>query len=130
MKKKTNRLLSKSEISRNVLAQWMANACIYLLPKTGLAFYNYKGTFSIILMAVVSSHKHISINSGSYGGNSDGTVFANCTFGKASLTDDQSLHVPPTKSLTCTEISMPNVLVADEAFALKTNRTRLYARLN
>ena len=80
-------------------------------------------------MAVVNSHKHISINSGSYGGNSDGTVFANCTFGKAAHTDDQSLHVPPTKSLTCTDISMPNVLVADEAFTLKTNKTRRFRRL-
>ena len=49
---------------------------------------------------------------------------------KASLTGDPSLHVPPTKSLPCTDISVSNVLIADEAFALKTNKTRRYASLN
>lgn len=53
-------------------------------PNTGTMFYNYKKTFSIVLMALVDAHcNFIAVNVGAYGKSSDGGVLANSNLGKA-----------------------------------------------
>lgn len=93
--------------------------------RSGSAYFNYKGTFSIVLMAIVdASYKYLMIDVGSYGSNSDGGIFANTPFGKLWLTNDSSLRVPKSEILPYSDISAPLVLVADEAFPLKDNILR------
>ena len=54
--------------------------------KSGSLYFNYKGTFSLNLMALVdANYKFTYIDIGDYGSNADGSVFKNCEFGKHSL---------------------------------------------
>ncbi|XP_046472514.1 uncharacterized protein [Neodiprion pinetum] len=92
---------------------------------SGSVFFNYKKTFSIVLMALVDAdYRFIAIDVGAYGKNSDGGIFANCAFGKA--IDDGRLNVPPAKPLPGTNVPVPHVIVGDEAFPLKKNIMRPY----
>ena len=51
---------------------------------TGSLYYNYKNTFSIVLLALVDAHlQFLAIDVGAYGRNSDGEIFANSNLGKA-----------------------------------------------
>lgn len=52
-------------------------------PKSGTSFYNYKQTFSMVLMALVDAHyKFISIDIGSIGRFSDANIFSIGTLAK------------------------------------------------
>ncbi|XP_060597835.1 uncharacterized protein LOC132751651 [Ruditapes philippinarum] len=94
---------------------------------TGSLHFNYKGTFSIVLMALVDANLQFTmIDIGSYGRNSDGGVFAHSKFGTA-LSCNQ-LHLP----LACVmpgaeELGpMPYVILGDEAFPLQEHIMRPY----
>ncbi|CAM4571747.1 unnamed protein product [Leuciscus chuanchicus] len=89
---------------------------------SGSLFYNYKGTFSIVLLADVDARYCFRIiDVGSYGKSSDGGTLANCPFGNGlrsgtlGLLEDTLLpgaeHLGP----------QPHVFVADEAFPLRRN---------
>lgn len=52
--------------------------------KSGSRYFNYKGSFSIIVMALVDAKcRFIYVDFGSYGRNSDGGIFAKSSLGKA-----------------------------------------------
>jgi hypothetical protein len=97
--------------------------CVALLsflqaPKcSGSLYYNYKGTHSIVLMAVVDAHyKFILIDVGAYGRNSDGGIFANSCFGK--LLANGVLNIPQPSHLPTYQVddAVPYVIVGDEGF--------------
>ncbi|XP_071055071.1 uncharacterized protein [Onthophagus taurus] len=91
----------------------------------GSLYYNYKGTCSIVLLAVTNAHsKFTMIDVGAYGKNSDESIFANCSFSKTFQND--TLHFPANKPLPGCDESMPHVIVGDEAFPLKKNLMRPY----
>ncbi len=86
---------------------------------TGSQFYNYKGTFSIVLLAVVDTlYRFLVIEVRGFGRSDDAGVIANSLFGLAlsagtlQLPDDQPQpgadHRGP----------QPHVLVTEEAFPL------------
>lgn len=76
-------------------------------------------------MAVVDAQcKFIMIDAGGYGKNSDGSIFANCNFGKRFR--EGKLDFPDDAPLHGTEEPLPHILVGDEAFPLHRNLMRPY----
>ncbi|XP_031332700.1 protein ALP1-like [Photinus pyralis] len=92
---------------------------------SGSQFFNYKKTFSIVLLALVDAHyTFIAVDIGGYGRNSDGGLFANSNLGRA--LEKNKLNVPIDTELPNTSTSMPFVIVGDEAFPLKRYLLRPY----
>lgn len=93
--------------------------------KSGLLYFNYKKTFSIVLLALVDAHYNfIAVDVGAYGKNSDSGIFEKSNFGKALERD--KLSVPRDAVLPGTQNLTPHVIVGDEAFPLKTYLMRPY----
>ncbi|XP_035432552.2 uncharacterized protein LOC118264220 [Spodoptera frugiperda] len=85
---------------------------------SGSLYYNYKGTFSIVLMALVdANYKFIYVDVGCNGRISDGGVFANCSLSNA--LSNGSLNIPPPMPLPGRAKYVPYVIIADDAFPLK-----------
>uniref|UniRef100_A0AAZ3QEB9 DDE Tnp4 domain-containing protein n=1 Tax=Oncorhynchus tshawytscha TaxID=74940 RepID=A0AAZ3QEB9_ONCTS len=97
-------------------------------PCSGLQFYNYKGTYSVVLLAVVDAiYCFRVVDVGAYCKGSDGGTLRDSAFGQA-LQDD-TLEIPPPASLPGAEDlgPVPHVFVSDEAFPLRPNLMRPYA---
>lgn len=94
-------------------------------PNSGSLFFNYKQTFSIVLLAVVdANYKFVAVDIGSYGKNSDGGIFSNSRLGER--LEKNTLNIPPETMLPGTGTVVPHVLVGDEAFPLKLYLMRPY----
>lgn len=92
---------------------------------SGTDYFNYKKFFSIILLAVVDANYCFTvIDVGATGRQSDGGVLGNTCFFKK--LEANELHLPDSKSLPNTSISLPNYFLGDEAFPLKTFLMRPY----
>ncbi|KAK7175588.1 hypothetical protein R3I93_002497 [Phoxinus phoxinus] len=92
---------------------------------SGSLFFNYKGTYSVVLLAVVDAQYCFRVvDVGCYGRTSDGGVLANSTFGQALR--DGTLGLPQDALLPGAEHlgPQPHVFVADEAFPLRRNLMR------
>ncbi|XP_072159792.1 uncharacterized protein [Bemisia tabaci] len=91
--------------------------------KSGSLFFNYKKEFSIVLLALVDAdYRFITVDVGSYGRNSDGGIFRSSSLGKSLA--NGTLNIPPPKALPYSEVTVPMVIVGDEAFPLLTNSMR------
>ncbi|XP_058465563.1 uncharacterized protein LOC131439048 [Malaya genurostris] len=92
---------------------------------SGSLYYNYKKTFSIVLLALVDSHGNFTaVDVGSFGKNSDGGIFAKSRLGV--FLEHNKLSVPADTYLPGTNQLAPYVIVGDEAFPLKTYLLRPY----
>lgn len=97
--------------------------------KSGSAFYNYKGYFSVVLLGVADADGlFLSVNVGEYGRNSDGRVLKESSFGKALFSDRLQLPEPVPLPGDDANKLFPFYFVADEAFPLTTNIMKPYAR--
>ncbi|KAK9679565.1 DDE superfamily endonuclease [Popillia japonica] len=91
---------------KHVVVQCPANS--------GSKYYNYKGTFSIVLLALVDNNYNLScINIGSYGSYSYERIFAKSALQKA--VEENSLNIPT-----------GSVILRDEEFPLKTYLMKPY----
>ncbi|XP_066970013.1 putative nuclease HARBI1 [Macrobrachium rosenbergii] len=87
---------------------------------SGSLSFNYKGTNSIVLMALVdANYKFLYIDVGCNGRISDGGVFANCSLSQA--LENNILNVPNGRPLDYTRSNrqIPLVAIGDDAFPLK-----------
>ena len=92
---------------------------------SGSEFYNYKGTHSIVLMAVCDSNYCFTLlDIGNYGRHSDGGVLSNSVFGQAM--ERGSLGLPDPDYIGSQRILLPYYFVSDSAFPLKTYMLRPY----
>ncbi|GFY44981.1 DDE Tnp4 domain-containing protein [Trichonephila inaurata madagascariensis] len=87
-------------------------------PKSGSRFHNYKGTFSIILLACVdANYKFVLVDIGAEVHNSDGGVFRNSIFGQS--LEKGTLQLPCPLEIPGTTNILPFLFIGDEAFPLK-----------
>ena len=96
---------------------------------SGSMYFNYKGTFSLVLMALVDAdYRFIYVDIGDYGSNADGSIFKNSCFGQAFI--NGQLNIPPPKQLPNFPEGgkLPHCFVADEAFPLRIDLMRPFPR--
>ena len=89
-------------------------------PKlTGTQYCNYKGFFSIVLMAVCDANYCFTIiDLGQYGSNNDSCVLASSVMGE--MFDNGEMNLPaPSKIYQSSEQDLPYFLLGDEIFPLK-----------
>lgn len=87
---------------------------------SGATFINYKGTFSIVLMALVdANYKFLFVDVGCNDRVSDGGVFNRSTLNIEMQTN--SIGLPPARLLPGSDVECPFYIVADDAFALRKN---------
>lgn len=106
---------------KRVLIQKPANS--------GSLYFDYKGDFSIILMALVDSdYKFLYIDVGTNGRGSDAGVWSRCSL-SAGL-ENNSVSLPPPEFLPNSSTESPYVIVGDDAFPLKTYLMKPYPGLD
>lgn len=94
---------------------------------SGSLYFNYKGHYSIVLLALVNAKKEfIMVDAGMNGRISDGGVMFYSRFGE--IFQENKLNLPPPASLPNTTDLFPFVFVADEAFALHNNLLKPYSQ--
>lgn len=105
--------------------------CVVRAPfRSGSLYYNYKKTFSVVLMAACDyNYKFILVDVGSYGGHNDASVFSDSEIGRS--LKEGKLNIPRGReklpgSNTLTEY----FFVADEGFPLSKTIMRPYSGRN
>ncbi|XP_067320953.1 uncharacterized protein, partial [Anolis sagrei] len=115
-------------VSKQFLDRWNVPHCLGAIYgkhivirkpiNSGSHYHNYKGTKSIVLLAVVdANYKFRYIYVGTQGRISDGGVWNKCNLKE--LIDVNTLDMPPAHPLPGQDIPTPYVFLADDAFRLK-----------
>lgn len=93
---------------------------------SGSEYFNYKKTFSVVLLALVdSNYNFMYADIGSQGRISDGGVFKHSSLWQKIASD--TLNLPKPRSLTSADnVDLPYVFLADGAFALHNNIMKPY----
>nr|CAI5837431.1 unnamed protein product [Callosobruchus analis] len=91
---------------------------------TGSDFFNYKGDFSVVLLALVDANYSFTyVDIGCKGRISDGGIFKNTAL---CANIRENLNLPQPYPLPGRSKPMPHVIVADDAFALDVNLMKPY----
>ena len=100
-------------------------------PNLGSLYFNYKKSFSIVLLAVVDAdYLFTAVDIGSYGSSSDSGILNSCPMGVA--LEQQQFNIPRAEPLRNAEEygPLPYVIVGDEGFPLKDDLLRPYSGKN
>lgn len=98
-------------------------------PNSFGAFFNYKKTFSIHLLAVANStYEFIYVDVGASGRQGDAGVFARSSFGQA--LNGSQLNLPANSVLPGTNDLFPYIFVADNAFPIGQNLLKPFSGTN
>ncbi|CAH1999865.1 unnamed protein product [Acanthoscelides obtectus] len=85
---------------------------------SGSYFYNYKGHHSVVLMAIANAKYHfVYIDAGMNGRISDGGVLQNTVYFEK--LENNELHIPSSETITGSNLHLPYVFLADDAFKLR-----------
>ena len=94
---------------------------------SGSQYYNYKGYYSIIMLAVVdANYKFMYVDVGSYGADSDAGIFRHC--GLFNALEQVKARLPPCEQLPDGDTDTPYFLIGDDAFALKSWMVKPYSK--
>lgn len=96
-------------------------------PNSGSLFFNYKKTYSIVLLAACN-HKYMFtlVDVGSYGGNSDGGIFTSSEIYTA--LQEGTLNIPKgTANLPGSNIKLLCFFLGDSGFPISNNMMRPYS---
>ena len=96
---------------------------------SGSLFLNYKGTFSLVLMARVdANYRFVLYDIGDYGSQSDSAVFKNSTLGQKFINGQLDIHGPKALPNYPQGEVLPHCLVGDGAFPCRMDRMRPYSK--
>lgn len=99
-------------------------------PNSGSEYYNYKGFFSVILFAMVTSdYKFLWVDVSGNGSASDAQIFNNSEL-KEGLENNTIRGWPQPDPLPGDNQNVPYFLVGDDAFSLKTYMMKPYGARN
>ncbi|XP_067272628.1 uncharacterized protein [Pseudorasbora parva] len=101
---------------------------IFIQPpaNSGSTFHNYKGRFSVLMMAVVdASYKFLYVSVGAQGRIADAGLFAHSDFRQA--LDQGLLHIPPPQPLPNSEVFVPFMFIGDDAYPLRADLMKPYS---
>ena len=126
-------------VVRNFSSRWNFDHCLGALDgkhvaitkpnNSGSEYFNYKGFFSIILLALVDAdYKIIWADVGTPGATSDAAVFNNSDLKDAVESED--LDLPEPEPLQGDNEDISYFFIADDAFALKTWLMKPFAKRN
>lgn len=94
---------------------------------SGSMYFNYKQYFSIVLQGVADDHyKFLFVDVGGFGKQSDGGTFRASDLGR--LLEQNKLGIPGEKCLPNSNIKVPHVFIADEAYPLRENVMKPYSK--
>ena len=98
-------------------------------PNAHSSYYNYKGTHSIVLMAVCDSkYRFQMVDIGDSGRQSDGSVYHNGNIGYS--IENNKLNLPKDRKLKNSEHVLPFVFIGDDSFGLKRHMMKPYPSTN
>ncbi|CAH1959144.1 unnamed protein product [Acanthoscelides obtectus] len=94
--------------------------------KSGSLYFNYKGYYSVVVLAMVDANcKFLIIDVGSYGKEGDAGIFKKSKMGE--LVKNGTMFPPP-KYLPNSHTLLPHVVVGDDAFSLSEHMMKPYPR--
>jgi len=126
------------EVARDFNDKWQLPNCVGAIDgkhieivkpaHSGSTYINYKGYFSIVLLAVVDAdYKFLYVDVGAQGRISDGGVFAHSSLSQA--LESNTINLPkPAKLPNGSEEQVPFYIIGDDAFPLKTYLMKPYSR--
>ena len=99
-------------------------------PKnSGSYYFNYKGTFSVVLLALVdANYKFIYVDVGCNGRISDGGIYRNSSLSKA--IENCLLGIPPDRIIAKGMGALPHVILIDDTCPLTINLVKPYPLRN
>nr|XP_022900758.1 protein ALP1-like [Onthophagus taurus]XP_022900759.1 protein ALP1-like [Onthophagus taurus] len=127
------------EVSRGFQNLWQFSNCLGAIDGkhinitkpagSGSYFYNYKGTYSVVLFAIVNAnYEFIYVHTGTNGRVSDGGIWSQTSIYKNLLA--KKLNIPNPTKLPGMEEKVPYVFIGDEAFPLMENLMKPYSQRN
>ena len=94
---------------------------------SGSLYYNYKGFFSIVMLALVdANYKFMWVDVGTNGSSSDSQIFNSCDLKE--MIEDDKLGIPPAAPFPGGDRDVPYFFVGDDAFALRSFMMKPYSR--
>lgn len=123
-------------IAENFATKWQFDHCLCAIdgkhvvinkPKnSGSLFYNYKGTFSVVLFVIAdANYQIIYVNTGTNGRASDGGIWESSEICRK--LNNNELNIPNPENLPRTTTKVPYVFIGDQAFPLMNNLMKPFA---